>query len=1042
MRATNKLRWTGLVMALVLAVVPAAASAEPGEPGDPSTIEGHEPDDPEELGAGGHDHDHDFERDIGLDSVVGAGTLGPYFNESGGCADPAGIAPPMSTTNSSANRSLPSGHQVRGPWGDFYGRDYSDVSGSMVRWTVPMSGGKTVYVHQRALPAFEEVTRNLAAEEANGNYYDVRLAGTWVWRRVGGSYRMSTHSFGATIDINSDTNPYSSNNVLITDMPAWFVKAWTDAGFCWGGDWQNIKDAMHFSWKGPLRTPDYGDIPAPYAPTTPVGTYTQVAFSGTTTFERPDEGAAYFFGDGNADAAPDLFRVRTWADNDLLVEYARSSRDFLSCGVSQAVVPGAGTEPGELMVADYDGDTRPDVWRIDASGADVKLIVHTYAAEYQDRIRITTGAASTAGASFGTADYDRDGAPDLYVIERLGETRVRVFSGASDFSEQIINADTRLGGTPDESRWHHALADVDVDGIPDVVVMRVDDDVELKIMYGDDGYTGAIDARTTGVQANENGLYSMGDWDGDGRPDVLSYRPNGFVQVHLGGVQTGSSDFWFQNAGWTCEGTGSLVPWDVNGDRIGDLVVGVPFDDVGGAVDAGLVNLIYGSGSGPVSDSDELWHQNSAGVEGDAETRDRFGTSMTWGDFDNDGIGDLAIGAPYDDVGSVPNAGLLNVFYGTRSGLTGTGSQLISQETPGIQGTAQKYDRFSDALAAGDFNGDGWDDLAVGAPNDLSTAGVVNVLYGTKLGLSDAGNQLWYQSAWGVPGESAPRNEFGAALAVGDFDADGYDDLAIGVPGNGFAGAPDAGLAIVLYGGAGGLTSSGSQRWKQQGTKISDEPDPGDRFGETLAAGDFDGDGFDDLAVGAPGEEVLGRDGAGQVHIIFGRDTGLSGAGDQIWHQSRGGMPGKAQKNDRFGAALAAGDTNNDGITDLAVGVPLENVAGAGNAGGVVSMFGTPGGLTADGAVLWRQGIDGLTATSEKGDQFGSHVRFADLNGDGYAELIVAMPREDLSVVDAGAVMVIYSGPNGVTTTGAEVWHQDAGGVEGIGDEKDRMGAL
>jgi hypothetical protein len=671
------------------------------------------------------------------------------------------------------------------------------------------------------------------------------------------------------------------------------------------------------------------------------------------------------------------------------------------------------------------------------------VTIHTYAGQYRDTISLTTGAPSKDGVGFGAADYDRDGNPDLYVIERKENTRVRVYSGASDFTNQLVNANTQLGATASEGRWHYSLADMDVDGLPDVVAIRVEDDVRLRVMYGDDGYTGPVANKTTAAIANAEGVYSMGDWDGDGRPDLLSYRPNGYVQAHLGGIQNGSPDSWFQNAGWSCDGSGSMVPWDVNGDRIADLVVGVPNDDVGSGSDAGLINVMYGTTSGPSTSTDQLWHQDSSGIEGSAEDNDRFGTSATWGDFDNDGIGDLAIGAPYDDVGSVNAAGLLNVFYGTRAGLSGSGSQLVSQETAGIQGTAQTNDHFASVLAAGDFDGDGWDDLAIGAPNDLSTAGVVNVLYGTKQGLTDDGNQLWYQDAWGVIGTSSPGNEFGAALAVGDYDDDGYDDLAVGVPGNGLAGASEAGVVIVLYGGANGLTSTGSDRWSQKGPKIADEPNPGDRFGAALAAGDYDGDGFDDLAIGAPGERVDGKDGAGQVHVIFGKATGLKALGDEFWNQGKTGVPGTVQKNDAFGAHLSTGDMDADGFDDLAIGVWLEDVAGFGNAGAVTTMFGTTGGLTGTKAVLWRQGFGGLTiATSEDGDRFGGGVRFADLNGDGYDDLIVALPREDLNVVDAGAVMVIYSGPNGLTPVGAEVWHQDATGVEGTGDANDRMGSL
>ena len=162
-------------------------------------------------------HDHQSEEDIyQLDSASSSAPGATFFNESAGCFESNGAKTPATTTNSASSRSIPSNHQVRGPWGDFFGRDYGDVSNSMVRWTVPMSGGKTVLVHQRAYPAFQLVAQNLAARQAEGKYYNVRMASGWVWRRIGGSYRMSTHAFGTTIDINWDTNPYRRDNAMIS----------------------------------------------------------------------------------------------------------------------------------------------------------------------------------------------------------------------------------------------------------------------------------------------------------------------------------------------------------------------------------------------------------------------------------------------------------------------------------------------------------------------------------------------------------------------------------------------------------------------------------------------------------------------------------------------------------------------------------------------------------------------------------------------------------------------------------------------------------
>ena len=185
----------------------------------------------------------------------------PRLNESAACDEPAGVLAPLADViDPNSYRGLPADAEVRGPWGDFLGRGLGDVQDSLVLWTVPMSGGVKVWVHERALPAFAEVSRLLAIEQGKGHYYPVRLVGTFSWRRISGSFRMSQHSFGTTMDINWDTNPQLGPGPPpprseYTDMPVWFVTAWQKAGFCWGGDWVANKDPMHFSWKGPAATP-------------------------------------------------------------------------------------------------------------------------------------------------------------------------------------------------------------------------------------------------------------------------------------------------------------------------------------------------------------------------------------------------------------------------------------------------------------------------------------------------------------------------------------------------------------------------------------------------------------------------------------------------------------------------------------------------------------------------------------------------------------------------------------------------------------------
>src|SRR5215204_7001059 len=255
-------------------------------------------------------------------------------------------------------------------------------------------------------------------------------------------------------------------------------------------------------------------------------------------------------------------------------------------------------------------------------------------------------------------------------------------------------------------------------------------------------------------------------------------------------------------------------------------------------------------------------------------------------DFNGDGAADLAIGAP----GENSSSGVVHVLYGSGTGLTAAGSQLWSQDSPGIAGAPEAGDIFGFALAAGDFNGDTQADLAIGAPGENSFAGVVHVLYGSGTGLTAAGSQLWSQDSPGIAGAAEANDDFGLTLAAGNFNGDGAADLAIGAPGeNSFAG-----VVHVLYGSGTGLTAAGSQLWSQDSPGIGGAAEPDDIFGQALAAGDFNGHGAADLAIGAPGENSF----AGVAQVLYGSGTGLTATGSQLWSQDSPGIGGAAEPDD------------------------------------------------------------------------------------------------------------------------------------------------
>ena len=439
-------------------------------------------------------------------------------------------------------------------------------------------------------------------------------------------------------------------------------------------------------------------------------------------------------------------------------------------------------------------------------------------------------------------------------------------------------------------------------------------------------------------------------------------------------------------------------------------------------------------------------------IVGTVEPTDLFGYSVASGDFDKDGFDDLAIGAPFDNIGSIQEAGAVNVIYGSSgSGLTASGNQVWHQDSPGVLGTAEPNDSFGSSVASGDFDKDGFDDLAIGVSSEnigsIQDAGAVNVIYGSSgSGLTASGNQVWHQDSPGVLGTAEPNDSFGSSVASGDFDKDGFDDLAIGAPYDDIGSIQDAGAVNVIYGSSGsGLTASGNQVWHQDSPGVLGTAEPNDSFGSSIASGDFDKDGFDDLAIGVFGENI-GNIGAGAVNVIYGSSgSGLTASGNQVWHQDSPGVLGTAEPNDSFGSSVASGDFDKDGFDDLAIGAHGDNIGSIQEAGAVNVIYGSSGsGLTASGNQVWHQDSPGVLGTAERTDSFGRSVASGDFDKDGFDDLAIGAPFDNIgSIQEAGAVNVIYgSSGSGLTASGNQVWHQDSPGVLGTAEPNDLFGYL
>jgi hypothetical protein len=639
---------------------------------------------------------------------------------------------------------MPYSQPIYGPWGDYFGRSvqsvYNQLLGSVgnpgtVAVMLPNFDGSDdvkVFVHERVKPAIDRVIENLTREfNENGNVYAITQY-TWSWNRstIPPHRRMSFHAIGASIDVNSNTNPYRDDNLLITDMPQWFVDAWRDAGWCWGGDWVNIKDPMHFSWQGPLHTPGYPFSP-PQTPLVAAANFGSAFDLRVGLIQPPPTGSTHHVVDLDRDGAVDVVRVQPWGETGNLVLVAALARNGHSVGNIQATTSGGLVAPeGQRLLTDITNDGRPDVVYLYPTGESTLgrnyfPLIFPLVDDYQlpgttDTLPIPYDGSQTIRFD----DHDLDGTMDAFVISPGDPASLTVWLGP-DFTTTVGPIDLTVPFEGHRFAIGDRNTDGTIDGRRDLFALGTDGRLVVYQATTDPltTYTATVEIQTPATMGASDAFF-VEDLDGDGRDDLFVVKPSGATTMYRGGASTHYPGIWYE---WTAVDSSD---WSCPTSYIVGALTNTP--------QVALVNPHSG-----------LWCLRGKYGQLQSFYYGNPGDYPMMGDWDCDGV---------DTPG----------LYRQSNGYV----YLRNANTQGNAHIKFYFGNPGDIPLAGDFNGNGCDTVSIYRPSN-QTFYIIN-----QLGQNDGGlGAAEFSYVFGNPGDKP---------FTGDFNGNGQDTVGLHRESTGF----------------------------------------------------------------------------------------------------------------------------------------------------------------------------------------------------------------------------------------------------------------